>query len=95
MDDYNENAGINRLANVLSRRIKKEGERPLILDFGKIQANGSLVTDTFPEPVPKSDYSVCEGSCLEEGDRTLVAWVGNEAVVIGKVLDSWEGGLDG
>lgn len=56
---FDENAGTNRLANVLSKRMKKEGESPLVLDFGEIQGNGSLVTNTFPVPIPKGDYSVC------------------------------------
>ena len=45
---FDENAGTNKLANVLSDRMKREGETPLVLDFGEIQANGSLTTNTFP-----------------------------------------------
>lgn len=56
---FNGHPGTSRLAAVLSRRMKKENESPLILDFGEIQANYSLVTNTFPVPVPKGDYSVC------------------------------------
>lgn len=108
--------GISRLASVLSNRIKKENESPLVLDFGEIQANGSLMTNTFPVPIPKGDYSVCrhvgslkftisegghmghEGQTeeyhtgehthtvkppsIKPGDRVLVAWVQNEAVVV-------------
>lgn len=101
--------------------MKRENESPLILDFGEIQANGSLITNTFPVPIPKGDYSVCRsvngymlatsesswtghlqddkhvhGSLsgvpshshdvpmpkLKSGDRVLVAWVQNEAVVV-------------
>lgn len=119
---FEENAGTNRLANVLSRRMKKECESPLILDFGEIQPNGSLVTNTFPVPIPKGDYSVCRhvgglGFAISEGghaghegqtptyhtgahdhtaelpaakpgDRVLVGWVQNEAVVIDVIMDS-------
>lgn len=108
--------GTSRLASVLSNRIKKENESPLVLDFGEIQANGSLMTNTFPVPIPKGDYSVCrhvgslkftisegghmghEGQTeeyhtgehthtvkppsIKPGDRVLVAWVQNEAVVV-------------
>ena len=56
---FDENAGTNKLANVLSSRMKKEGESPLFVDFGEIQANKSLVTNTFPIPIPKGQYSVC------------------------------------
>ncbi len=112
---FDENAGINRLANVLSHRMKKESMSPLVLDFGEIQGNGSLVTNTFPAAVPKGDYSVCRqvtfgntgeqfattmgsppyGVALPEkmrgllaGDRVLVAWVQNEAVVVDLVSSS-------
>lgn len=113
--------GTAKLAAVISQRIKRETKNSLILDFGTIQENGSLVTDTFPLPIPKGDYSVCrsvngdilgtsESSWinhlqedkhihsnpstvpghshdvpmpkLKAGDRVLVAWVQNEAVVV-------------
>lgn len=135
------NPGINKLANTLSQRMKKENGSPLILDFGEIQANGSLVTNTFPVPIPKGDYSVLRQLTLGDtgtlltttkedgshshtggkhegheegdgshshnggthghsviipekmrsvgpGDRVLVAWVQNEAVVIDIVTSS-------
>lgn len=89
MAGFDENAGMNRLAVVMSRRMKQECERPLVLDFGEIQANGSLVTNTFPVPIPKGDYSMCGQMMQKEirsGDRLLVAWVQNEAVVIDIIM---------
>lgn len=133
---FDENTGINKLANVLIQRMKKEGENPLCLDFGEIQANGSLITNTFPVSIPKGQYCVCrqltlgtagdgltkteddgshqhnednsgddlhkenEGThqhtvlipekmrSLQAGDRVLVAWVQNEAVVIDIITNS-------
>ena len=113
---FDKNAGTNKLANVLSKRMKKEGESPLSLDFGQIQQNGSLLTNTFPVPIPKGDYSVCRQLTLGKtgdeltvtaekpplhsviipekmrelvsGDRVLVAWVQNEAVVIDIIISS-------
>ncbi len=113
---FEENAGTNKLANVISSRIKKENASPLVLDFGEIQVNGSLVTNTFPVPIPKGDYSVCRQLTLGNtgtqltttaerppqhsvvipekmrgllpGDRVLVAWVQNEAVVIDIITSS-------
>ncbi len=122
MEGFKGNPGINQLAGVLSQRMKSENESPLVLDFGEIQANGSLMTNTFPKPIPKGEYSVCrqltlgaEGEEFAEtkengehvhpnveesgkhshvvilpqklrsagvGDRVLVAWVQNEAVVV-------------
>lgn len=122
MEGFDGNPGTNKLANVLSQRMKKEGESPLVLDFGEIQGNGSLTTNTFPVPIPKGDYSICRhvgglsfeisggshsgheeqtttyhtGShkhtvappVVKPGDRVLVAWVQNEAVVIDVITSS-------
>lgn len=74
MEGFKGNPGINGLANVLSERMKRENESPLVLDFGEIQANGSLVTNTFPVPIPKGDYSVCRQLTLgSEGDELTVS----------------------
>lgn len=107
-DDY---AGVNKLAQIMSSRMKDESASPLVLDFGSINGNYSLTTNTFPVEIPKGDYSVCRhisglslgisggghgghesgnGShlhsvdipVLKPGDRVLVAWVHNDAVVI-------------
>lgn len=59
MEGFDGHPGTAKLAAVLSRRMKREKESPLILDFGEIQANDSLVTNTFPVPIPRGDYSVC------------------------------------
>ena len=110
MEGFDGHTGISELAAVISGRIKKEQESPLRLDFGEIQENGSLVTNTFPQAIPKGDYSVCRQLTLGRagesllctatepprhtvilpdkmrsvcaGDRVLVAWVQNEAVVV-------------
>lgn len=59
MQGFDGHPGTAKLASVLSQRMKRENESPLILDFGEIQENYSLVTNTFPVPIPKGDYSVC------------------------------------
>lgn len=122
------NPGANRLANALGGMMAKAADTPLVLDFGVINADYSLTTNTFPKPVPKGEYSVCrtagihnpavpltqsyvDGShshpgagapglhqhdiilpetmyWIRPGDRVLVAWVQNEAVVIDLVIDS-------
>ena len=117
--------GVSKLGDVISERAKAvNGLNPLVLDFGVIQSDYSLKTNTFAKPVPKGDYSVCRqltlgptGAWLTEthvkmdgshthpvptgggahdhdikipekmrsikpGDRVLVAWVQNEAVVV-------------
>lgn len=110
MNEFEGNPGTGKLARVLSRRMNQANAFPLVLDFGEIQGNGSLLTNTFPVPIPKGDYSICRQltlgkaggkfSCTDEeppehtvripdkmrsagpGDRVLVAWVQNEAVVV-------------
>ncbi len=59
MEGFDGRPGTTKLASVLSQRMKKENESPLVLDFGEIQGNGSLVTNTFPVPIPKGDYTIC------------------------------------
>lgn len=142
----NGNPGINKLGQVLQERMKACGASPLLLDFGTIQGDLSLLTNTYPIPIPKTDYTVCRqltlgatgahltftigagnpkdgththGSSgshgghtggdgththtneaphvhdvlipekmrkLKSGDRVLVAWVQNEAVVVDIIL---------
>lgn len=122
MEGFDGHPGTSKLATVLSQRMKRENESPLVLDFGEIQGNGSLVTNTFPLPIPKGEYSVCrlvgglsfkvgngthaghmeqtdeyhtgahthtvEPPAIKPGDRVLVAWVQNEAVVIDVITKS-------
>lgn len=52
------NPGTNKLANVLAKRMAKAGESPLVLDFGEIKDDESLLTNTFPIPIPKGEYHV-------------------------------------
>ena len=59
MGNFEGHLGTNKLAKVLSKRIKAEYESPLILDFGEIHENGSLLTNTFPVPIPRGQYSIC------------------------------------
>ena len=80
------NKGINELARAIDSRIRKRLESPPAMDFGTVKKNGSLKTNTFPKMIAKEDYSVLEGFEFEgEDTRVLVAWVDEEAVVIGKV----------
>ena len=83
------NNGISRLAKVMDNRMKRQTDTPLILDFGTIKKNGSLITNTFPKTIAKGDYVILEGfEQNEENTRVLVAWVEDDVVVIGKLVDS-------
>lgn len=119
--------GSSALAAVLGNMAEKKSEKPLVLDFGVIQSDYSLKTNTFGPPIPHGDYSVCrcvtydpgvpltQTYCdgahsqpdagfggahvhqvelpvkmywIRPGDRVLIAWVDNEAVVIDIVFRS-------
>lgn len=140
---YDSNSGISKLGEAITERAKEvNGLTPLVIDFGVIQSDMSLKTNTYAKPIPRTDYSVCrqltlgptwahltytigagkpndgthshgssgthgghsggDGShqhkdegphvhdvlipekmrSIKPGDRVLVAWVQNEAVVI-------------
>lgn len=91
---FDDNAGVNRLARVLANRMKKEGSSPLVADFGKIQKDGSLLTNTFPVPIPKGDYSICQSLAirnaggLQPGTSVLVSWVMDDAIVVDIIVRS-------
>ena len=54
--------GLSKLARVISNRAEKvagKAERDLVLDFGSINKDMSLLTNTFPIPIPHSEYHVC------------------------------------
>ncbi|MDE7299798.1 MAG: hypothetical protein K2N94_13415, partial [Lachnospiraceae bacterium] len=72
MEDFDGHQGIGKLAAVLCDRIRKMNQEPLKLDFGEIQANGSLVTNTFPVPIPKGDYSICRQLTLGKTGDSLI-----------------------
>ena len=112
--------GMSRLAGVIGGMVRKGQDQPVILDFGTIQSNYSLITNRYPVEIPASDYLICRcaglpnsetvsstshthtyegdqrtGSAsvrvdiarksqnhVKPGDRVLVAWVDNDAVVI-------------
>lgn len=60
------NSGIAALADVIDARIREFSDKPLNLDFGEIREDGSLRTNTFPVPIPKSAYRVCRNLTLGE-----------------------------
>lgn len=84
-----QNNGMSRLAGVLDNRMRQQSEAPPLLDFGTVKKNGSLITNTFSKTIAKGDYTVLDGFEYQgEDTRVLVAWVEDDAVVIGKLEDS-------
>ena len=67
------NPGVNRLANALQERMNRnrEANSALVLDFGVIQGDYSLKTNTFGPPIPQSDYHVLRQLTLGPTGATL------------------------
>ncbi len=141
--------GMSKLAGVFRNMAARAMNGNPVFDFGTIQSDGSLLTNRFPIPIPKSDYLVlrCAGlpnsevvetkghshtlthvgvsvsvgsggnpshshgaggsisgstdsnidkvniarssqAHIKPGDRVLVAWVENDAVVLDVVLSA-------
>jgi hypothetical protein len=61
MADAETNQGLNKLAQVMQERMNRNqtANSALVLDFGTIQADMSLKTNTFSIPIPQADYHVC------------------------------------
>lgn len=55
------NPGVNALARAIQGRISQNqsANSALLIDFGTIQSDYSLLTNTYPIPIPKGDYLVC------------------------------------
>lgn len=56
---YERNDGIAKMVSIFDKRMKEHSDKPLVIDLATIQADGSLIPDSFPETIPKSDYRIC------------------------------------
>lgn len=97
------NQGAERLVSAIRRIAGGQIPEDRKMDFGTIRPDYSLLTDTFPVPIPRGEWSalkymleegggnsaipeveqIKERLALRPGDRVMVYWVGNEAVVAG------------
>lgn len=59
------------LASLLGNAISNSKKSELIIDFGSIQSDMSLRTNTFPDPIPQGDYSVLRQLTLGETNDVL------------------------
>ena len=50
--------GVNKLARTLQSRMKLVSQSPMTLDFGVINDDLSLTTNSFPVPIPVENYMV-------------------------------------
>ncbi|WP_339622381.1 hypothetical protein [Eubacterium sp.] len=57
-----ENEGYAQLAKVLQNRVASaivDSDANMAIDFGAIQADGSLTTNSLPTPIPSGSYLIC------------------------------------
>lgn len=72
--DGSSNLGLNKLAQVMQERMDRNQQAnngALVLDFGTIQEDMSLKTNTFAVPIPQADYHVCRQLTLGPTDDIL------------------------
>lgn len=58
MSKGNNSPGASRLAGAF-KRLTPDNHNAFEPDFGSIQGDGSLLTNTYPIAIPASDYLVC------------------------------------
>jgi hypothetical protein len=71
MQNVNWNPGMNKLARAINGRARQfsdDVKEELVLDFGEIKDNWSLLTNSFPIEIPKGNYRVCRHICGQEYD---------------------------
>ena len=82
--------GINRLGIVLNKQMNKNSDKPLVLDFGVIQDDYSLLTNTYPLPIPLSDYVICRSVSYDpKKPLTMTWWADEEPSVSGWEDEDW------
>jgi hypothetical protein len=76
--------GISKLAGVLQDRMNKtqDSNSSFVIDFGIIQGDYSLKTDTFPISIPKSDYMVCRQLTIGSADAHFAKTSTNDDVLL-------------
>ena len=69
--------GMSKFAGVIDNMIQKRKDTSLLLDYGVIQDDLSLITNTFPIPIPKKDYMCCRHlQAIPEKDRWTTEYAG-------------------
>lgn len=81
--------GISKLAGAMQKIANLGSDNSLVADYGVVNKDGSLTTNTFKVAIPQADYMVCQrltgNSKLKPGQRVLVVWVQNDAVVVDRI----------
>jgi len=61
--------GMSHLAGIMVGIARDASNTSLVLDFGVIQGDGSLLTNTYPIAIPATDYLVCRGCVLPNTEK--------------------------
>ncbi|WP_096201887.1 hypothetical protein [Bacillus sp. FJAT-45350] len=64
----------NKIGSLFAREINErteQSQQKLISEFGTITTSGSLLLDSFPEPIPKHEYQVLEHVFITSGKRVF------------------------
>jgi len=84
--------GINKLASIMQNRMQLSSKQSIVLDFGTIQNNYDLLLDSFPMPIPVSDYMICRQlSYNPKEPLTMTVWQ-QETGRGGQTLSDWNEG---
>ena len=92
-----EKNGMEKLAKVLDSRMGEHSGGGFSFDFGVIKKDYSLVSNTFPLPIPGGTHGGHNSGTgshshkvvmpkLKPGDRVLIVWVEGEPVVVDVVV---------
>lgn len=84
------NQGINKLAQVMQQRMSRnrDADSALVLDFGTIQMDMSLKTNTFAVPIPSKDYHVARQLALGPAGGDLTSTGNGDDVLIPEKMRS-------
>ena len=76
---------IERLGDILVKRmtVTSNAAVGVYTELGTINPNMTLTPDSLLADIPQEEYLVLDGATINPNDRVLIAWAGNEAVVIG------------
>lgn len=88
---------MDRLGSILAKQMQKtvQANRPLGLEMGRIKETRrdgvlvlDLISDSLRQTIPQGGYSTLGGVSLRDGDRVVVAWLGFEPVVLGRLVST-------
>lgn len=87
---YEGNQGAEALVKAVSAVMGSQLPKERMIDGGVIKADYSLVTDSYPVPIPKGEWSLLSHLLqippgITPNARVAVCWLGGEAVVIGTI----------